>query len=908
MRKEINLNNNWKYFKGKSDNCEDVLFDDSAWKSVNLPHNTSLYTKDNKNAYQGISVYRKNFSLDESCEGKRLLLTFEGVMQRCIVYLNGAIIAQSNNGYIPFCIDISDKINYSEGNILTVVTDSRPSPKYTPGKENPDFQYFGGIYRNVTITVTDKVFITNSVEENKTAGGGLFITTPFADKDNAVVNVKTHIKNSSDTNSKITLKTEITYNDKIVAENEETLTCKANDYAQFDCDLSIDDPMLWHPYTPYLYTIKSCVYADDRLVDEISTQYGVRKIEWTHDGLFINGERFTAQGANLHSDIFVLGNAIPDNAVFEEIKRLKENGFDFIRMSHYPHSKAYYDACDKYGVLVLDCMSGWQNFSNTSSFKNSTYDELRTMIRYSRNHPSIIAWETSLNVSSYTTDWAKKVNEIAHEEYPQNSSSRMWTAGWKTDEFDVALGASQHDIRHLADKSEKGVIISEYGDWDYGGTASTSRVKREDCDNAMLTQASNHIESAILTRSKSWYAADALWCYDDYAGCDSIMNYGGVVDMYRLNKYSAYFYKSQRDADVDMSKFGIATGAMVFIANSLDSSSPNDVTVFSNCAEIELIADGKSLGRQKPDSEYYGNNSKKMLPTDSLPHPPFTFKNANNNAKELTAIGYINGKALTKQTVTKPQNASAIRIKAESEAPIKANGSDVKLIWVSLADDNNAVVKEDKIVSFSVKNGYVIGCESVNTVGGQIGVWVRANSSESDTSLTLTASADNLKSDTVSIDVKGVENVNSSADFNEFAGVTEEQNINTSILLDVAREKPAYSSSDADGCIAQNGNNGEPSTYWYPASVVESWWYVDTGDTYNFERIEITWNEEESHSFVIEVSDDAKSWTQILDCTAGKREYQSVREISGNGRYIRIKLRSKSDKPQGFNMFSVYGK
>lgn len=756
MRTEINLNTDWKYHQGNVKKCEDILFDDSDWKSVNLPHNTSLYTKDNKNAYLGISVYRKSFSFDESCKGKRLLLTFEGVMQRCTVYLNGRKITESNDGYIPFCVDISDKIKYGKGNILTVVTDSRPSPKYTPGKENPDFQYFGGIYRNVTITVTDSIFITNSVEEDKMAGGGLFITAPVAEKDNAVVNVKTQVKNNSDSNRIITLKTEITYNGKPIAANEQAITCKANNCAEFDCDLQIAKPLLWHPYTPYLYTVKSSVYADNELVDEINTPYGIRKIEWTHGGLFINGEKFTAQGANLHSDIFVLGNAIPDNEVFEEIKRFKENGFDFVRMSHYPHSKAYYDACDKYGVLVLDCMSGWQNFSNTPSFKNSTYDELRTMIRYSRNHPSIIAWETSLNESNYTTSWARKANEIAHSEYPENGVSRMWTAGWITDEFDITLGASQHGIRQSADKSEKGVIISEYGDWDYGGTASTSRVKREGNDSAMLTQASNHIESAILTRDKEWYAADAVWCYDDYAGSDPTMNYSGVVDMYRLNKFSAYFYKTQRDADIDMSEFGIATGAAVFIANSLEEGSPNDVTVFSNCDEVELIADGKTLGKQKPDSEYYGNNSGEMLSTASLPHAPIIFKNANNNAKILTAIGYIDGKAVAEQTVAKPQNATAIKLKAESETPVRANGSDVKLIWVSIVDDNNTVVKNDKYVSFSVENGYVIGYESVNTVGGQIGVWVRANVSEADTRLTLTASAENLKSDSVSIDVKAL--------------------------------------------------------------------------------------------------------------------------------------------------------
>jgi len=1047
VRETISLNGNWKYYRGVAESCFSREYDDSDWTWVNLPHNTTLYTAEDKNGYLGVSCYRKQFSLDETYAGKRILLNFEGVMQNCSVYLNGELIAENHNGYIPFCVDISDKVKTDGENLLAVITDSTPNPEYTPGKQNPDFQYFGGIYRNVTLDITDNIYIGNAAEDDVIAGGGIFLTSPSVSSDSADIRAKTYVHNDSDNTCEITLRTDVLYEGETVVSGESTASIEAGGAYTFDELLTVSQPKLWHPYSPELHTVKCTVLCENEVVDTVETTYGIRSVEWTHDGLYINGEKFAAQGANLHSDIFVLGNAIPDNEVDEEIKRLKENSFDFIRMSHYPHSDAYYDACDKYGVLVLDCMSGWQNFNDSDTFKESTYQELRTMIRNSRNHPCIIAWETSLNESNYTEEWAEEVQRIANEEYPADGISRMWTAGWLTDVFDIYLGAAQIGVRDKADSSNKGIIINEYGDWDYGGTTSTSRQARENGDNAMLTQAANHIESAILSRNESWFVADGIWSYNDYAGFDSGMTYCGVTDMYRIDKYTAYFFRSQRDADIDLSAYGIDSGAMVFIANSLTDNSPEDMTIFSNCDEVELFADGVSIGKQTPDSEYYGPNSRKMLSTESLPHAPFTFADANNNASELKAVGYIDGATVCEYIVKASEAAEKIELVPESEVPISANGSDVKLVWVKITDKNGTVtVDEDKPVSFTVQNGYVIGYESINTKGGQIGVWVRADADENDGKVILTASANGLTDGVLEIPFLGCEYAKDcDKATNEYAGSAEEEiivvqkgenlaagktayastendgrefaylavdgNTNTwwcadnnqpaphrwsidmgeetdfteisiifekqsgivykfilqgsndneswtdladysenneengvysiaavgkyrylrvydisasggmwptiaefevyrseGTLSDKAREKAAYSSSNADSCTAKYGNDGNPGTFWCPDSEdSNAWWYVDTGDVYDFERIEISWNNSEIHKFTVEISDDGESWRTALDMWENdKAESQTVEAIDGSGRYIRISFAENSG--QGFNMFYAYGK
>ena len=149
-----------------------------------------------------------------------------------------------------------------------------------------------------------------------------------------------------------------------------------------------------------LYTVRTTVLTGDTVRDSLETTYGIRKVEWKRDGCYINGEYVELNGTNMHSEIGMLGTAQSDDSIFEDVRRLKEWGFDFIRMSHYPHSPAFYAACDKYGVAVIDCLSGWQQFYNTDSFKNATYQELRDMFPVSETHLDVYKRQALRNGSS----------------------------------------------------------------------------------------------------------------------------------------------------------------------------------------------------------------------------------------------------------------------------------------------------------------------------------------------------------------------------------------------------------------------------------------------------------------------------------------------------------------------------
>lgn len=926
-RTKINFNTDWRYKKGDVSGASETGFNDKKWGYVNLPHSTTFYTADNKDAYLGISWYRKNFSIDGSLQGKKLMLNFEAAMQYAEVYINGKNILKHEGGYIPFVIDISDEVNYGENNVIAVKIDSRPNASFAPGKTNPDFQYFGGIYGNSYITVTDKIHITDAVEAKETAGGGVFVTAPKVNKDSALVKVKTHVENESKDSKEVTLITEILdQNEKIIVSKEDTLTINAKEDNNFEQLLTVDNPRLWFPNTPELYTVRSIVKSGNNVKDIVNTTYGIRKVEWKRDGLYINDELMDVEGANLHAETYMLGNAMPDNAIYEEVKRFKESGFDIMRMAHYPHRQAYYDACDKYGVMILECVSGWQNFSNTTEFKNSTYNELRTDIRHKRNHPSIVAWETSLNESRYNNEWAKEMNRIAKEEYPTDGITYAYTAGcYEWDIWDIGLSTPQAGIFGTGSEGaenikykDKPMIIAEYGDWTYGGSGSSTRVTRENKnsygkkggDEGMLIQADNIQESVQTNRQRgeNWLGASMFWDYADYAGFDAgILTYCGVVDIYRIQKHAAYFYQSQRSADVNLSDYGLESGPMVYIANLWNNNADTEVRIYSNCDTVELFLNGKSLGEKGHDQTIWGphgnvdpsgyptSNSGKEINADHLKNAPITFNLDKYEAGELKAVAKINGEAVTEYVRNTPKAASNINLRLESDMAVPLDGSSAKLVWIDITDATGTIVDDAYTdVNLEVEGpGLVVGPKTITTRGGQLAVWVRSKRGEGD--ITLKATGENLKSTAITIPaskVEGLPNVPEGGDADEYEMT---QNVEeTNIFLNKSSRASTENIQSSKKEIKEYANDGNDNSKWCANSgSYPQWWEVDLGATYTLETMNLSFETPGSaYHYTVAVSNDPMTNDNykeyiIVDNSNGSTDSALAFE-NVKGRYVRV--------------------
>ena len=923
----INFNTDWHYKKGDVSNAGSVEFKDQKWRYVNLPHSTTFYTPENKDAYLGISWYRKHFTIDEALEGKKLFLTFEAVMQKADVYINGEHILTHEGGYVPFVIDISNLVNYGEENVIALKTDSRASTTFAPGKEVPDFQYFGGIYGNSYITVTDEIHITDAVEADVTAGGGVFITAPAVSEQEAELKVKSHVENETQEKKEVTLLTELLdENGNAVASKEDTMELAAEAAGSFTQSLIVENPRLWSPDTPELYTVRSTVKADGNIKDIEETTYGIRKVEWKRDGLYINDEKIDGNGANLHEETYMFGNAMPDNAIYEEIKRFKENGFDIVRMSHYPHRQAYYDACDKYGVMVVECASGWQYFNDTDAFKNSTYQELRTDIRHKRNHPSIVAWETSLNESGYSAAWAEEMNRIAKEEYPEDGQSYAYTAGciqWQA--WDIGLSTPQAGIfkssgygAESSAYSDKPIIIAEYGDWTYGGSASTTRVTREAQNNSgnkggdegMLIQADNIQESVQTNRllGEKWLGASMYWDYADYAGFDNgIMTYCGVVDVYRIPKYAAWFYRSQRSADTDLTEYGIESGPMVFIANAWDSQADTEVRIFSNCDTVELFLNGESLGEKGHDTEIWGphgdvdpasspNGSGKEISASHLQNAPITFELDEYEAGELKAVGKIDGKEAAVYVRKTPGQASKIVLNPESDTAVPLDGSSAKLVWIDIVDADGTVVTDAYTdVNLEVEGpGLIVGPKTITTKGGQLAVWVKSKRGSGD--IILKASADGLSGTEIEIATEAVNNlpeVPEGGDEDEYeAEGREEENI---FLNKAVRASSENASGTTGEELKEKANDGNEDTKWCAGSgSYPQWWEADLGSEYLLETLSLSFETPGGiYHYTIAVSDEAmtdENYAEhiVLDCSSGSADTEIDFEEPVKGRYVRI--------------------
>jgi beta-galactosidase len=744
---DVRFSDGWKFYLGDASGAQQTSFSDASWTNVYLPHTPRIELNyATSSIYMGVCWYRKSFTPAPSFQGKKIYIEFGGAMQTAQVYLNGSLLAAHLGGYTPFVLDISKSLNFGASNVLAVRLDNNPSASFPPGNSNPDFLYFGGLYRDVYLHVLDSLHISNALLANIPGSGGIFVTYSSVSTASATVQVATHVMNEyAAAKSCMVTTTLLDSNGTSVASNSSTeQNLAAGAASTFTQSLAVSGPHLWSPNTPYLYKLKSQVLSGSTLVDTCTTTIGIRTIAFTHSGGFqINGQRIIGRGANRHQAYPYLGNAAPISAQLRDALRMKQYGFNFVRMCHYVQSQGFVDACDKYGVLGMACLPGWQYNAGTTDFTNNCEAALRAMVRCYRNHPSVVVYETSLNEATYTDAWATQMNTAAHQEYPGN---QMFTTGWQTTQFDVYCAASQGGVRSTTDS--RPIIICEYGDWDLGcvyGTSITGcadRIVRSDGEAALLRQATNHASQLSLNRALSWLSADALWSAFDYQSW-SLAPYttSGSLDIFRIPKYSAWFYKSQRSPADTLEPGPAKGGPMVFIASSWTSSSAIPVKVYSNCDQVSLYLNNTLVSTQSPTT---GTN---------LEHPPFSFSIPSFQSGTLRADGLIGGAVKATYSVTTPGTASKVSVAIDTASTqFSADGSDIALVYASILDANGTVLPAaSNSITFAVSSGPgdLVGTNPVAAQAGIATIMLRSRTTGG--AITITAAASGLTTSTATV-------------------------------------------------------------------------------------------------------------------------------------------------------------
>lgn len=699
------------------------------WETVVIPHSVKIEPLVVNDQWQGTSIYRKDFAVDKP-KKEKWFLHFEGVMQEAEVKINDNLVKTHKGGYLPFTVDATPHLLNDTINSIEVVVKNVDNSAIPPGKplKDLDFNYYGGIYRNVILEKTNPVYITNAVNADEVNGGGVLIHFDDIDESVAKGIVKTNVQNDSGEDRVIRLRTTfVSEKGKIqefISKPRHIERGKDFDYVQ---KISVKEPELWSPDDPNLYNVKVEVLEGERLLSQKTLRTGIREIELTGDGFFLNGERIFLNGTNRHQEYPYIGYALSDEANYRDAYKIKQAGFNFVRLSHYPQAPAFLKAADELGLLVMNAIPGWQYFKE-GEFVDNALQDIKDMARRDRNHPSVVFWENSLNESEMTDEFIVKANEVLKAELPYEDT---YSAGWMDHPaYDLFIPARQHakppHYWNEYNKPDRPILIAEYGDWEYYAQNAgfnqkafddlkeeerTSRQLRGDGEKRLIQQALNFQEAANSNLKGNQTIGMANWLMFDYnRGYVDDLEASGIADIFRIPKFSYYFYKSQKDPDP-----GPFSGPMVFIANYWQPDSPTDVTVFSNAEEVALYLNDVLLAKKQPERDQF---------SDELPHPPFRFNVPAFRRGTLKAVGYIGGEEVASHVIKTPGKPARIQMEVDlSGRSIPTNSPDVVFVYAKILDASGTLVPTaDVEVEFELEKGKGAELIGANPVKAEAGI------------------------------------------------------------------------------------------------------------------------------------------------------------------------------------------
>lgn len=717
-RTAYSMNPAWRLHKGPVSGAEQPGFDDRSWRLVSLPDGIENLPTEASGCvnYQGEVWYRKHFTPRREWNGKELFLHFEAIMGKSKVWINGNLVKTHFGGYLPVIADITPYLQYGRDNVITVWADNSNDPSYPPGKQQDmlDFAYFGGIYRDCWLIAHNKVFITDPNYENRTAGGGLFVSFDHVSEQAAQVRLDAHVRNMSGKAFSGSIEYHL-----FDAENNEAAHARksfslgANQARQTSLTVRVQHPALWTPDSPTLYQLHVLVKdKSGKTVDGYRRRIGIRSIEFKgKDGFWLNGKPYPQPliGANRHQDFAVIGNALSNSLHWRDAKKLRDAGLRVIRNAHYPQDPAFMDACDELGLFVIVNTPGWQFWNNEPVFAQRVYQDIRNMVRRDRNHPSVWLWEPILNETWYPEDFAKNVVDILHEEYPYpycyagcdvTAKGHEYFPVQFTHPLNGAGGA--FNTTHM--DPNVAYFTREWGDNvdDWSSHNSPGRVNRAWGEVPMLIQAQGYAKPDYkytcydaLYRTSRQHMGGCLWHpFDHQRGYHPDPFYGGIMDAFRQPKLSYYMFCAQRPPRKNTGLIA-ESGPMVYIAHAMTPFSPKDVTVYSNCDEVRLTY--CKNGKQKVYT--------KQKNAGGMPSPVIVFKDmwdvmldkklSREKKQEdsyLLAEGLMDGKIVATHKVMPARRPSKLILWADNEGmPLTADGSDLVTVVAAVADDKGTI-------------------------------------------------------------------------------------------------------------------------------------------------------------------------------------------------------------------------
>lgn len=722
------INDNWFFHLGDINYAGAEFFDHSDWKTLDLPHDWSveqIASPGNASCTGflpgGIGWYRKELDVPADRKGQKAYIYFEGVYNNSEVFINGKWIGKRPNGYISFMYDLTPYINWGGRNVLAVRVDH---------SQSADSRWYtgSGIYRDVYLVYANPVHINL---------WGVSYEAEVKGK-NATLAIRTELNNTTDKPATLTVKQEVFDKEhRKVGGSSKNIHLQANRVETLEQSCQIASPVLWDLDTPYLYTIKTLVTQNGKVIDESETHAGIRTLAFDPDkGFSLNGQNRKIKGVCIHHDGGCLGAAVTKEVWRRRLLVLKEIGCNAIRLSHNPQAPYLYDLCDELGLLVKDeafdeweypkkkWITGWNNgipgFQGSADyFREWAERDLADMIRRDRNHPSIIMWSIG-NEVDYPND------PYSHPILNQEGIGQQHVKGYQKGQpraerlgeiaRNLVREAKKHDLSRPVTAALAGPVMSNETDYpkvlDVAGYNYTEKRYKQDHEkypDRILygSETSRGLEAWKAVRDNDYVFGQFIWAGYDFLGeagpWPSRGSTAGLVDMAGNIKPSGYF---QRALWSDAPVAYLGTYRPAGRNRWMDTNAPAvwnyeagetiRVITYTNCREAELYLNGELVGERKPYDDQTA-----VISWD-VPYKPGL----------LEVVAYNDGKAAAKDKIQTSGRPYALKASFFEEEQV---GKDTLLqLLIQVVDENDiSVVLSDNEVTCQVEGpARLVGMEN----------------------------------------------------------------------------------------------------------------------------------------------------------------------------------------------------
>ncbi|MEP6929646.1 MAG: beta-galactosidase GalA [Flavobacterium sp.] len=674
-------------------------FDDRAWRKLDLPHDwvveqsfseKASFSHGFKTAGKGfpeksIGWYRKKISIPQSDLGRVISLKFDGVFRNSKVWFNGHFLGTEESGYNGFEYDVTAYINYGGQNTIVVRADA--------SMEEGWFYEGAGIYRHVYLQKTNPLRVVQN---------GTYVTSEIKN-DTAEVTAEVTIENKGNYKGQIEIVQNIldASGNQIAAVSENSTAPDFYKTSKYISKINVKNPLLWDIDAPNLYRLVTQIRQNDKILDSYETSFGIRTIRFDAEkGFFLNGKNIKLQGTNNHQDHAGVGTALSDELQYFRIQKLKEMGSNAYRCSHHPPTPELLEACDKLGMLVID-------ETRLMGINDYHLNDLKRMIERDRNHPSVFCWSVGneeWNIEGNST--GERITNVMQGFSKSIDPTRPVTvgisSGFKSGISSVVeimgynyLGNGDIDAHRNQFKQQPGMGTEE------GSTFATRGV--------YFTDDKKHYQSAYDKKPRpSFYSIEEgwkfyaerpylagmfIWTGFDYRGeptpygWPSVTSYFGMMDVCGFPKDNVFYLKSWwgKEPVLHLLPHWNWAGR---------EGKEIDVWAYSNCDEVELFLNKKSLGKKK---------------MERLGHLEWKVK---YEAGTLEAVGYKNGKKILSDVQKTTDLEENIKLTAHKQILPNA---DITVVTVELTDKKGLHVPNvNDEIKFDIKGGKIIGAGNGN--------------------------------------------------------------------------------------------------------------------------------------------------------------------------------------------------